>query len=498
MSPHTGAGMSASRTSHAPSRPLRRAQHYRRPRPGKLTRRVAAAALPLTVLAATPPALATTPTASLGAHPVLSGASTTHTTRPSGLRASAVAPDSPLLATMAALRTLRDTTHRRGLQGPGVEAFGTAENRSGPALPADAVGVALAGHGTGYWVVDATGTVVAHGAARNYGSLDARDRAGRIVGIAAAPGARGYWLVSADGGVHSFGDAPRLGSLTGRTKSPVVGIAATGSGAGYWLATASGGVYPFGDAAFEGSPSSEGLRYHAPIVGIAAAGRGGYWVAAANGSVYEYGAAPFEGSLPSRHRSAEVTGIAATPSGRGYWLVARDGSMFPFGDAAFEGSAAPEPSSAVVTAAVATGSDGYLELSASAAALRAAQARAAAAQAAEARAAAARAAAARAARRPVRHRTPSSQGVSLGDFLVTCYDLQGTTASGAPVSTVTVAVDPSVIPMGAEIDIAGVGVRIAQDTGGAIVGHRLDIWEPTYQGCMDWGARTEPVTLLRP
>jgi 3D (Asp-Asp-Asp) domain-containing protein len=98
----------------------------------------------------------------------------------------------------------------------------------------------------------------------------------------------------------------------------------------------------------------------------------------------------------------------------------------------------------------------------------------------------------------VRHRTPSSQGVSLGDFLVTCYDLQGTTASGAPVSTVTVAVDPSVIPMGAEIDIAGVGVRIAQDTGGAIVGHRLDIWEPTYQGCMDWGARTEPVTLLRP
>src|SRR6185437_9878268 len=72
----------------------------------------------------------------------------------------------------------------------------------------------------------------------------------------------------------------------------------------------------------------------------------------------------------------------------------------------------------------------------------------------------------------------SSPGAPLGTFEVTCYDLQGTTASGARTSTNTVAVDPSVIPLGTRIYIQGVGWRTAQDTGGAIKGHRLDIWEP--------------------
>lgn len=496
MSSYTGAPLSALGASHDSSRSLRRAQHYRRSRPSAMTRRVAAAALPLAVLASAPPALSSAavvpaPTHSADPAPTHPGAPGPAKRAERGQFAPASA--GPLLQTISAAGRTRDASHPS--HGPGVVAFGTAEPRRGPALPTDAVGVAVAADGSGYWVVDATGTVVAHGAARNYGSLGAANRAGRIVGIAAAPGGRGYWLVSASGGVYPFGDAPRLGSLPDAHHSPVVGIAATESGAGYWLATVSGGVHPFGDAAFEGSPNSEGLRYHAPIVGIAAAGRGGYWLAAANGSVYEYGAAPFEGSLPSRHRSARVTGITATPSGRGYWLVAGDGSTFPFGDAGFEGSPAPEPSSAVVTAVAATGRDGYFELAASVTSLRTADARVAAAKAAAARAAATQAAATQP---PVPHRRPTAQGVSLGDFLVTCYDLQGITASGAPVSTATVAVDPSVIPMGAEIDISGVGMRVAQDTGGAIVGHRLDIWEPTYQECMDWGARNEQVTLVEP
>ncbi len=86
-------------------------------------------------------------------------------------------------------------------------------------------------------------------------------------------------------------------------------------------------------------------------------------------------------------------------------------------------------------------------------------------------------------------------GQSLGVFVITCYDLAGRTASGAGTSLATVAVDPSVVPLGTGIDIQGVGVRVAQDTGGAIRGHRLDLWEPSYAACMAWGVQSRQVSL---
>lgn len=89
----------------------------------------------------------------------------------------------------------------------------------------------------------------------------------------------------------------------------------------------------------------------------------------------------------------------------------------------------------------------------------------------------------------------TAQGRYLGTFVVTCYDLQGRTASGAETSTETVAVDPRVIPLGSRVNIAGVGERIAQDTGGAIKGDRLDIWEPTYAQCAAWGVESRQVWL---
>jgi 3D (Asp-Asp-Asp) domain-containing protein len=91
--------------------------------------------------------------------------------------------------------------------------------------------------------------------------------------------------------------------------------------------------------------------------------------------------------------------------------------------------------------------------------------------------------------------TPPGGARYLGNFVVTCYDLGGGTASGAPVGLQTVAVDPSVIPLGTHIYVDGAGPRIAEDTGGAIRGDRLDIWEPTYPQCAAWGVQTRQVWL---
>ncbi|MGH9056990.1 MAG: 3D domain-containing protein [Acidimicrobiales bacterium] len=89
----------------------------------------------------------------------------------------------------------------------------------------------------------------------------------------------------------------------------------------------------------------------------------------------------------------------------------------------------------------------------------------------------------------------ASLGTPLGTFVITCYSLGGTTASGAPAGPSTVAVDPSVIPLGTHIYVGGAGARVAEDTGGAIVGRRLDIWEPSYAQCADWGVQSREVWL---
>jgi 3D (Asp-Asp-Asp) domain-containing protein len=106
---------------------------------------------------------------------------------------------------------------------------------------------------------------------------------------------------------------------------------------------------------------------------------------------------------------------------------------------------------------------------------------------------------------PLRQSSPSSpvvvagpqpaSGRFLGTFVVTCYDLTGTTASGSQAGPGSVAVDPSVIPLGTRIVVGGAGTFVADDTGGAIVGHRLDIWEGTAADCANWGVQSQPVWL---
>ena len=86
----------------------------------------------------------------------------------------------------------------------------------------------------------------------------------------------------------------------------------------------------------------------------------------------------------------------------------------------------------------------------------------------------------------------------LGSFLVTCYDLTGVTASGEMAGPQSAAVDPSVIPLGTQIYVQGIGLRTADDTGGAIVGDHIDIWEPTYYAYASWGARVRSIYRVSP
>ena len=90
---------------------------------------------------------------------------------------------------------------------------------------------------------------------------------------------------------------------------------------------------------------------------------------------------------------------------------------------------------------------------------------------------------------------PASAGVRSLTVSATAYALPGRTASGRPVGWGVVAVDPSVIPMGSRLAIPGYGIGVAADTGGAIVGARIDLWFPTVAQAHAWGTRTVTVTV---
>lgn len=54
----------------------------------------------------------------------------------------------------------------------------------------------------------------------------------------------------------------------------------------------------------------------------------------------------------------------------------------------------------------------------------------------------------------------------------------------------TIAVDPSVIPLGWWVYIEGVGFRRAEDTGGAIKGNKIDIYYDSVQQARNFGRKS--------
>lgn len=65
------------------------------------------------------------------------------------------------------------------------------------------------------------------------------------------------------------------------------------------------------------------------------------------------------------------------------------------------------------------------------------------------------------------------------------------TASGAyPRANHTIAVDPNVIPMGTTVEIEGMGTYVAEDTGSAIKGNKIDIYFDSHSAANNFGRRT--------
>lgn len=72
----------------------------------------------------------------------------------------------------------------------------------------------------------------------------------------------------------------------------------------------------------------------------------------------------------------------------------------------------------------------------------------------------------------------------------------GVTASGLPAGYGVVAVDPRVIPLGTRLYIPGYGFAVAGDTGGAIVGQRIDVGFATEEEALNFGRRMVDVYIL--
>ena len=83
----------------------------------------------------------------------------------------------------------------------------------------------------------------------------------------------------------------------------------------------------------------------------------------------------------------------------------------------------------------------------------------------------------------------------------TAYSGHSSTSSGRAPSRnengiSTIAVDPTVIPMGSKVYVEGYGYAVAADTGGAIKGNKIDIYFDSEGECNSWGRRQVQVIIV--
>ena len=99
--------------------------------------------------------------------------------------------------------------------------------------------------------------------------------------------------------------------------------------------------------------------------------------------------------------------------------------------------------------------------------------------------------------------TPAAQGKTL-IVSATAYSrheagLSNFTATGIDLSInpMVIAVDPSVIPLGSLVSVPGYGIAIAGDTGGAIVGNKIDLHMEDLNAALSFGRQTLTITILQ-
>ena len=79
----------------------------------------------------------------------------------------------------------------------------------------------------------------------------------------------------------------------------------------------------------------------------------------------------------------------------------------------------------------------------------------------------------------------------------TAYAGDTITSTGTTPKWGTIAVDPSVIPYGTKVYIPEFGkVFIAEDTGSAIKGNKIDIFMDTEEHCNTWGVKKIDIYVL--
>jgi 3D (Asp-Asp-Asp) domain-containing protein len=82
-------------------------------------------------------------------------------------------------------------------------------------------------------------------------------------------------------------------------------------------------------------------------------------------------------------------------------------------------------------------------------------------------------------------------------YTASCSGCDGMTAIGRRAGYGIVAVDPRVIPLGTRLYISGYGPAIAGDTGGSIIGHRIDLGFDSVRDAMLFGRRAVKVYRLK-
>lgn len=70
------------------------------------------------------------------------------------------------------------------------------------------------------------------------------------------------------------------------------------------------------------------------------------------------------------------------------------------------------------------------------------------------------------------------------------------TALGTLCRRGVIATDPGIIPLGTRVFIPGYGYAVAEDTGGAIVGHRIDVAFDTVDECYEFGRQYIEIYIL--